>query len=441
MKQEALQELWHSCAPGRLTPWQQSMALALREASKEIYNGYVCLSWISSKLQKTDSSGKSYLRGEKSHPAHSSVKEFFEKVDADRHWFPGKHSGTKRGPEPVLTAQKRSRIAASAMSQKAEGHEPDAAVTIVRCPVATLNPNTQRPFCEKTIRKVFLEDCYDFDPDFPWKLQRPLQKMFLPDDIKDHRLTMSRYILEHTLHGEDPSWWLRNVVWIDPCASILPRSRKQYDKMRRAELRDRKRLISDDAREYSRNLKGPRESLKQASWDAERVSWMVVLARGKVAMQILPEDWTLTAEGMVAAIKGLTSTLRRMLGANGRLPRTLFTDRGTGMYIPAGQACSAFAEAVADEGFRLYWGADAVRQSPDMGDMLLHETAVSWIRARLRREKPEVHPWLESREQWSARAQRVLRNINMEYDVDGLCRAFPARLHNCVEGLGERLRT
>ena len=188
-------------------------------------------------------------------------------------------------------------------------------------------------------------------------------------------------------------------------------------------------------------LRAPKESLKQAAWEAERVSWLVVVARGKVALQVLPEDWHLNAEGMAAAMRGLTETLRRMFGANARLPRMLFTDRGTGMYIPLGQACTAFAETVADEGFHLYWGADATRQSPDMGDMLLHETAVSWIRARLRREKSEVHPWLESRAQWSVRVQRVVREINRDYDVAGLCRAFPTRLHKCVEALGERLRT
>ena len=43
-----------------------------------------------------------------------------------------------------------------------------------------------------------------------------------------------------------------------------------------------------------------------------------------------------------------------------------------------------------EAGFKLYWGADARKQSPDMGDVLLHETAVSWFRKRMSAERPEV---------------------------------------------------
>ena len=107
------------------------------------------------------------------------------------------------------------------MTQKREGFEPSVEVTIQRCPGATLNPKTDKPFCDKTVRKVFLEDCYDCDPDHPRKLQSPLQKTFLPDDVKDQRYNMCRYILENADNGDSVQWWARNVVWIDPCASIL----------------------------------------------------------------------------------------------------------------------------------------------------------------------------------------------------------------------------
>jgi hypothetical protein len=32
-----------------------------------------------------------------------------------------------------------------------------------------------------------LDDCYDIEPDHPWKYQYPLQKIALPDDVKEHR--------------------------------------------------------------------------------------------------------------------------------------------------------------------------------------------------------------------------------------------------------------
>ena len=85
-----------------------------------------------------------------------------------------------------------------------------------------------------------------------------------------------------------------------------------------------------------------------------------------------------------------------MLGKDARFPKVLFTDRGTGMYSPQGYVVRDYAAAVEDSGFRLYWGAHAKQQSPDMGDVLLHETAVSWVRSQLRKTRPEGLPWEET---------------------------------------------
>ena len=129
-----------------------------------------------------------------------------------------------------------------------------------------------------------------------------------------------------------------------------------------------------------------------------------------------------------------------MLGPRARLPRTVFTDRGTGMYNPQGLAVRAYANAIEQAGFKLYWGRDAQKQSPDMGDVLLHETAVAWFRKRMRTERPEVLPWEETQDMWVKRARRAVAAINQEYDVAGLCREFPERLQDLVDGGGERLR-
>ena len=74
-----------------------------------------------------------------------------------------------------------------------------------------------------------------------------------------------------------------------------------------------------------------------------------------------------------------------------------------------------------------------------MGDLLLHETAVAWFRGKMRRTKPTVVPWEETRAQWAARASRCVRAINSEYNAKGLCAEFPARLRKCMENEGERL--
>ena len=435
-RQLDLRACWHTAAPGRLSAWQQAFACGLREASKELYGGHVAVTWIASKLRKTDATGKAYSQDA---PEQGSLSEFFRKIDADPDWFPGKHCGRKRGPQPLLTKKKRARIAQSSMRQKEEGHEPSVEVTVARNRAATLNPKTGLPFCDKTIRKVWLTVCYDFDPEHPWKFQRPLQKRFLPEDIKQHRLRMANTMLDRMDHVWDASWWLRNVVWIDPCASLIPKTRRQYDRMRRAELGNRKRLISDNARQYNRNLRGTPEVLKQASYDVHRVNWLMVLTQGKVAVHMLPESWSVCGEGMAHAATMLPQVLQSMLGPHARLPRVLFTDRGTGMYAPSGRIVHAFNQAVRQQGFRTFWGEDASRQAPDMPDLLLHETAVSWFRSQMRRMKPAVHPWEETRSQWLARATRSVKNINATHDVAGLCREFTVRLEMCREGGGERL--
>ena len=128
-----------------------------------------------------------------------------------------------------------------------------------------------------------------------------------------------------------------------------------------------------------------------------------------------------------------------MLGERSRLPRTVFTDRGIGMYNPQGQVVHAYADAVHRNHFHLYWGSDASQQSPDMGDVLLHETAVSWFRNVLRRLKPEVLPWEETQTQWLRRASKAVAFVNKEYNVAGLCRQFPQSIQDLVDSGGERL--
>ena len=210
-------------------------------------------------------------------PTPSALCMFFKTVDNDPEWYPGKHGGAKRGRKPLLTAAKRRCIARSAMTaKKKHGDEPCVAAVIHACPLATLNPETQLPFCDKTIRKVFAEDCYDFDPACTWSFQTPLQKVFLPDAVKAHRLRMANHLLAE---GRDAAWFSRHVVWFDPCASIIPGSQRQYDLMRQA-CKRRKRWMSDDAKLYSPNLPGPPTALKQKGWEGRKVNWFVVLTMG-----------------------------------------------------------------------------------------------------------------------------------------------------------------
>ena len=240
----SLRDAW-LCAPvGRLSAWQQARALALLEVSREFHVGRTQLEWVAGQVEKVGGGS----------PGKAAFSKFFALVDADPDWFPGKQCGEKPGRKPLLTRGKRRCIALSAMtSKKKRGEEPCVAAVVHACPRATLNPITQHAFCEKTIRKVFLEDCYDASPDSPWRFQCPLQKVFLPDSVKQQRLAMSRRLLES---HPSSAWWAQHVVWFDPCSTIIPGSQRQYDQMRQV-CKGKKRYISDDSKLYSPNLSGP----------------------------------------------------------------------------------------------------------------------------------------------------------------------------------------
>ena len=73
-------------------------------------------------------------------------------------------------------------------------------------------------------------------------------------------------------------------------------------------------------------------------------------------------------------------------------------------------------------------------------DVLLHETAVSWIRQKLTATTPKK-PWLETREQYAARLRQVVADINRSYAVGAFCQRFPDRLDELIRRQGDRLRS
>ena len=402
------------------------MALALREASRELTkSGKPNLVWIAGKVKRVD--------GE--HPSTPSLHEFFAKVDRDPDWSPGKTTGAKRGPAPQFTTAKRRAVASCAMRIKARGDEPTAEEVVQRCPVSTTNPTTGKPFDLKLIRKVFSTECYDLDPENPWRFQKREKKTYLPPEVVEHRRDMCTTLL--AMDGFTAAWFFNNVVWIDPCSSIIPGSYKQWLRMKQA-LKGEKGWVSDNAKRKNRNRRGPKTALSQTTWEGTRVNRVIILARGVIGVDILPLDWELDSGGMATVVRRLEGRLRDMLGNDARLPRTLMTDRGTGMYAPSGRVTAAYDCAVDQCGFKLFWGPDAKQQSPEMPDLLSHETAVSWVRNALRRIKPETMPWKESPAQWSRRMMQAVGEANLG-DVDGLCRQFPERLEECIAEGGAKL--
>ena len=82
-------------------------------------------------------------------------------------------------------------------------------------------------------------------------------------------------------------------------------------------------------------------------------------------------------------------------------------------------------------------GQDASVQPGCLQEMMLHETAMAWVRERLKKTVPKK-PWEESIEAYGDRLKDVAAYINRHYDVDGLCRECPERVAMLMKTEGDR---
>ena len=104
--QDDLRDVWWRAPEGKLCGREQAKAWALREVWRaEDKSDYGMLTFIAGKLNKT--SGGMPGGGP---PNRASMKEFFDKIDADPDWHPGKASETRRGPKRLLRGAKLAAI-------------------------------------------------------------------------------------------------------------------------------------------------------------------------------------------------------------------------------------------------------------------------------------------------------------------------------------------
>jgi hypothetical protein len=122
-------------------------------------------------------------------------------------------------------------------------------------------------------------------------------------------------------------------------------------------------------------------------------------------------------------------------------PSVLFTDKGPGFYSSrASKITEGYKQALADNSLEAYNGNDASTQPGNLSEVLLHETAVAWIRHREKTVRP-ARPWEETPAEFGSRLRTICQDINDTLDVEGLCRAFPKRLDALVDAEGDRIRT
>ena len=119
---------------------------------------------------------------------------------------------------------------------------------------------------------------------------------------------------------------------------------------------------------------------------------------------------------------------RRLRPRRTRRPKYLFVDRGKGFYTPAtGQITAKYRDALAEHGLEPMMGDNARAQPGSLQEVLLHETAVSWMRTKLAESVP-ARAWAETREGYCARLRQCCEAINKDCNVDGLCRDFLPRV-------------
>ena len=120
-------------------------------------------------------------------------------------------------------------------------------------------------------------------------------------------------------------------------------------------------------------------------------------------------------------------------------PKILFVDRGRKFYEKNhGKITPKFKEALTRNRFKAYYGDNAKAQPGAMHELMLHETAVSWIRYLEEQTRPK-EPWTESVSEYASRMEGIAVDINKRHKVDNLCRALPKRVQKLLEAEGDRI--
>ena len=425
-------EWWCKGRKGHLPPWGQAIiwaAIRLRDSlDLDLSDPEIgCL------VQKSGCDGETVGK--------CAIKKWRDLMSADPDWYPNKtqEHRAKPGPKRLRTEEVENEIAQTAMTLKESGVEPSAALVKQVSPDACINPETDEFFTDKYILEVFKTRCFDPGSDVPWGQWHPLQKTALPHELKVARTNWGRGELKLERGG---GWYYRHVIWMDPCYSILSNSPRQIFAIEKAADGKRKRWASKDCLMYSRNLKSSAQAGKQKQKGDRKVWWFMILARGRVHIQVMGESFQQTGSGMANVVANLDKTLRKMVGRSAALPRIVMTDRGPGFFNSlSGRIVKAYGEALQTHGFRPFAGEDASQQPPDIPDLLLHETAIGWVRNYMRKHPFDRSGSLDDQEnRLRSLLSECASHINAEYDVDGLCYRFPGRLQEMIDKQGERLR-
>ena len=432
----ALAGAWLAGKRGSMAPIEQAKLWALRVVLRKQGEEEDQFAWMSTQVKVVGGG----------HPTREAVRRFFQRVDQDEAWHPGKRGDV--GRPQALTPHKRRVIAESAMALKKRRMEPSYTTVVAQCPRATRNPQTGAAFSRGTINSVLTTDCYDHDPGKPWRFRFASKRKPLTQTMQADRRQWACRLRKEVRAGKGAAWFARNVVWIDVCSKVIPGTPQKAFEQSLAGRSKRRRLISADARCDSLNLGGAATAEKQCSQGDTRVFFFVALTRGVLGVSVFTDVADVRVENgrcVAKCVERLPGMLERMLGVSAPKPRVLFSDRGPGFFHRRlGSITSDYDAACRRFGFTPWAGTDCTagprRQPSDIADVLLHETAISWLRHRLALSARKLtKPWTETPSMFAKRLQADVREVNDTCGVAKLCYEFPTRLHALVARRGDRL--
>ena len=270
----------------------------------------------------------------------------------------------------------------------------------------------------------------------PWEFRFGAKRRPLTTEAKEQRMEWGRRLLQE---GRTAAWFRDNTIWMDICSKVIPGTPAVALDQARTAQNKKKRLMSPGSTERSANLGGSVTADKQCGFGSTRVYFGVVLTRGVVGVAVFADVEQFpgeTPEGARILVERLPAVLDKMLGRSAKKPHTIFTDRGPGFYHRRwGTITGDYESACREHGFKPWGGTNSKKgpraQPPDLADVLLHETAVSWLRRQEEQNRP-ARPWLESPHELEERLQQATDWVNKEFGVRGLCMGLPDRLHALV---------
>ena len=183
---------------------------------------------------------------------------------------------------------------------------------------------------------------------------------------------------------------------------------------------------------------GQKSSEKEQLRQRER--WVPILTKGKLHIEPLPDDFPGETPAGAAIMVARVRAALNVRFQSSSAPRVLFTDRGNGFFnAGTGAITDGYRSALREHKLRSFFKDNAAVQPGELQEIMLHETAVAWMRQRLVKTRPK-QAWTETLEDYRSRLKTCAAYINEHYNVDGLCRDLPTRLLELEEASGDRLR-